>query len=105
MAFGIKKHQILNWKKEIDEGKIAFLTHYWLDDRFPNAKSVTKVGSNNLTELALWGKAYHLKKEWIHVRKDGYSHYDLIGEIQLKVLKNEGLFDHIDHFKLEKSDS
>ncbi|GER70267.1 hypothetical protein BpJC7_15700 [Weizmannia acidilactici] len=57
MAFGIKRKQIQEWKAAIDRGEIAFLTHFWLDDRFPEAKSVTKVGCNDLGKLAEWGAA------------------------------------------------
>jgi len=90
LAFGIKRKQIQEWKAAIDRGEIAFLTHFWLDDRFPEAKSVTKVGCNDLGKLAEWGGRYQLKKEWIHVRKDGYSHFDLLGSKQREVLEKEG---------------
>lgn len=95
MAFGIKKDELQEWKRKIDEGEIAFLTHYWLDYRFPNANTVTKVGCQDLGKLAEWGKKYGLRKEWIHLRKDGYSHFDLIGEIQKEILYKEGLESHI----------
>ncbi|MEH7109632.1 hypothetical protein [Bacillus sp. JJ1764] len=95
MAFGIKRRELLDWKRKIDEGEIAFLTHYWLDDRFPGYKTVTKVGSHDLDKLAEWGRKYGLKKEWIHHRKDGYSHFDLIGARQKEILKQEGLLEHI----------
>jgi hypothetical protein len=95
LAFGIKKQQVSEWKRKIDNGEIAFLTHYWLDDRFPGSKTVTKVGCNDLEKLATWGKKYGLRKEWIHHRKDGYSHFDLIGERHKEILQKEGLFEHI----------
>ncbi|MDQ0200021.1 hypothetical protein [Neobacillus ginsengisoli] len=95
MAFGIKKRELIAWKQKIDRGEIAFLTHYWLDDRFPASKTVTKVGCNDLDRLAEWGKNYGLKREWIHIRRDGYSHFDLIGDRQKDILKKEGLSDHI----------
>lgn len=95
MAFGIKRHEIREWKRKIDAGEIAFLTHYWLDDRFPGCKTVTKVGCHDLDRLADWGKRYGLEKEWIHYRPDGYSHFDLIGERQREILRIEGLEDHI----------
>lgn len=95
MAFGIKRHELKAWKQKIDAGEIAFLTHYWLDDRFPGYKTVTKVGCHDLDKLADWGKTYGLKKEWIHHRRDGYSHFDLIGERQRDILLQEGLDDHI----------
>ncbi|AXN41168.1 MULTISPECIES: hypothetical protein [Peribacillus] len=91
MAFGIKRVDVVAWKQQIDQGQIAFLTHYWLDDRFPGCKTVTKVGCNDLERLAEWGKKYGLKKEWIHHRKDGYSHFDLLGARQKEILKAEDI--------------
>lgn len=95
MAFGIKKRELIEWKQKIDRGEIAFLTHYWLDDRFPESKTVTKVGCHDLEKLAEWGGKYGLKKEWIHIRRDGFSHFDLIGERQKEILEKEGLSTHI----------
>jgi hypothetical protein len=95
VAFGIKRQEIIDWKRKIDRGEIAFLTHYWLDDRFPGANTVTKVGCQDLEKLAAWGKRYGLKKEWIHYRKDGYSHFDLIGDRGKEVLQRAGLTEHI----------
>ena len=89
MAFGIKRVDIVAWKQKIDQGQIAFLTHYWLDDRFPGCKTVTKVGCKDLRRLAEWGKQYGLKKEWIHHRKDGYSHFDLLGDKQAEILRRK----------------
>ncbi|CAH0165072.1 hypothetical protein SRABI96_01052 [Peribacillus sp. Bi96] len=91
MAFGIKRADVVAWKQQIDQGQIAFLTHYWLDDRFPGCKTVTKVGCKDLDRLSEWGKKYGLKKEWIHHRKDGYSHYDLLGDKQKEILKAENI--------------
>ncbi|WP_026695797.1 hypothetical protein [Peribacillus kribbensis] len=90
MAFGIKRKDVEEWKRKIDSGEIAFLTHYWLDDRFPGCKTVTKAGCKNLDQLAEWGKAYDLKKEWIH-QKEGYPHFDLLGERQRFILSAEGI--------------
>ncbi|MGG0791093.1 MULTISPECIES: hypothetical protein [Bacillaceae] len=89
MAFGIKRGDVVAWKQKIDQGQIAFLTHYWLDDRFPGCKTVTKVGCKDLQRLSEWGKKYGLKKEWIHHRKDGYSHFDLLGDKQAEILRAE----------------
>jgi hypothetical protein len=95
LAFGISKQILQSWKKAIDRGEIAFLTHYWLDSRFPNARSVTKVGCHDLFKLQAWGAQYGLKKEWIHHRRDGYSHFDLLGSKQREILEEEGiLHDH-----------
>lgn len=90
MAFGITRDELRKWKASIDEGNIAFITHFWLDERFPNMNTVTKVGCHDLDQLAAWGAAYGLKKEWIHIRKDGYSHYDLLGDTQFQILQAEG---------------
>ena len=95
MAFGITKTELNNWKQAIDQGQIAFLTHYWLDDRFPDCNSVTKVGCCDLAKLAKWGKKYQFKERWIHHRRDGYSHFDLLGDKQLEVLAKEGLLDQV----------
>lgn len=95
LAFGIKKEELIAWKKKIDEGEIAFLTHYWLDDRFPGSNTVTKVGCKDLDRLAKWGSRYGLRKEWIHIRKDGYSHYDLIGERQKEIIEKEQIYTNL----------
>ncbi|MED4039914.1 hypothetical protein [Niallia taxi] len=95
MAFGIKRKELAQWKKQIDDGQIAFLTHYWLDDRFPDCKTVTKVGCADLHKLEQWGAKYGLKKEWIHNRKDGYSHFDLLGQTQTSILEKEGIDIHL----------
>ena len=95
LAFGISRKELLEWKSKIDQGEIAFLTHYWIDDRFPGCKTVTKVGCNDLQKLTHWGKQYGLKPEWIDQRKNGYSHYDLLGQKQIDILVKEGLTDHI----------
>lgn len=100
MAFGISRKELLQWKRDIDQGKIAFLTHYWLDDRFPEVNTVTKAGSKDIQMLAQWGKQYGLREEWIHHRKDGYSHFDLLGQKQLEILAKEGLEDQLKSFSL-----
>lgn len=91
MAYGINRQQLEEWKRRIDAGEIAFLTHYWHDERFPECKTVTKVGCKDINRLIAWGKRYGLKQEWIHYRKDGYSHFDLLGEYERKILQQEGL--------------
>jgi len=100
LAFGISRKELQQWKRDIDNGKVAFLTHYWMDDRFPNCKTVTKAGCRDLNKLQEWGRKYGLKREWIHVREDGYSHFDLLGERQKEILIKENLFDHIKRFNL-----
>jgi hypothetical protein len=104
MAFGIKRAELDEWKNNVLQGNIAFLTHFWLDDRFPDATSVTKVGSSDIDKLEKWGKTYGLKEEWIH-RRTKYPHFDLLGDKQLMVLKKEKRFDQIERFKLEKKET
>ncbi|WP_078546904.1 hypothetical protein [Litchfieldia alkalitelluris] len=100
MAFGISRDELEEWKNKVAAGKIAFITHFWQDPRFMDVTSVTKVGCNDLQKLVEWGHSYGLKREWIHNR-NVYPHFDLLGEIQLKVLKAEGLHSHIQRFKIK----
>lgn len=99
MAFGIKRSELADWKKNVREGRIDILTHYWLDERFPGSTSVTKVGCCDMEKLAAWGSQYGLRKEWIH-KDPRHPHYDLFGEYQLKVLQQEGRWDQIEKFRL-----
>lgn len=101
MAFGISRKELHKWKYDIDQGNISFLTHFWLDDRFPDSHCVTKVGCNDIEKLAKWGAHYGLKKELIHHYKH-YPHFDLMGTTQMNILKEYGLDDHIERFKLHK---
>lgn len=48
MAFGIRRHELIAWQQTVLQGKIAFLTHYWIDDRFPGCRTVTKAGCADL---------------------------------------------------------
>lgn len=100
MAFGINRKELQLWKRKINSGEVAFLTHYWLDERFPGYKTVTKVGCSDLEKLQEWGRKHELKSEWIHLRKDGYSHFDLIGEKQKEILRRENLVEHLQRFNL-----
>lgn len=102
MAFGITRRELNEWKRKIDQGEIAFITHYWYDERFPHVKTVTKVGCKDLNKLIQWGKKYGLKEEWIDFRKEGYSHFDLLGDVEKKILKAEGLYDLSKFFKKNK---
>ncbi|MBD1379348.1 hypothetical protein [Metabacillus arenae] len=99
MAFGIKRQELMDWKNQVKSGNIAFLTHYWLDERFPDCHTVTKVGCTDIQKLIDWGYANQLRPEWIHYKSD-YPHFDLLGERQIKVLKKYGLDDHILRFQL-----
>lgn len=101
MAFGITRAELEEWKKQVIEGEIAILTHFWLDDRFPGCHSVTKVGCNNRDKLMKWGKQYNLQPEWIH-EHDTYLHFDLFGNKQIEVLQGENKKEHIRRFKLKK---
>ncbi len=103
MAFGINREQLQEWKKKIENGEIAFLTHYWIDDRFPQYSTVTKVGCSDIQKLKQWGKQYGLKEEWIHNRKAGYPHFDLLGQHQEQILKEEGKIDQLNNLMLKKN--
>jgi|SRR5690625_3366816 len=102
MAFGISRKQLIHWKKQVLQGKIAIITHYWYDQRFPDYQSVTKVGCIDLPKLIKWGETYHLRKEWIDQR-NRYPHFDLFGDYQVKVLFSEEKYEQIRRFNLESS--
>ena len=97
MAFGIKREELMKWKEKVERGEIAFLTHYWIDERFPDMKTVTKVGCNDLKKLEAWGQKHGLKKHWIDHREK-YPHYDLIGSFQEDILRAEGKMDQLNRF-------
>lgn len=99
MAFGIDRQELKNWKKDVANGEIAFLTHYWLDDRFPNCKTVTKAGCRDLEKLTAWGAQYGLKPEWIDMRDD-YPHFDLFAEYERDILMAEGYIEQLKRFNL-----
>jgi len=99
MAFGIDKEELNSWKQKVIQGEIAFLTHYWQDERFPSCYTVTKVGCIWLPKLIQWGEQYGLHKKWIH-RHHSYPHYDLFGKRQKDILEKEYLYDHIKRFNL-----
>jgi len=97
MAFGINRRDLAKWKQDARNGKIAFITHYWYDPRFPYATTVTKVACEDKEKLVRWGKQYGLKKEWIH-KRDELSHFDLLGETQETILQNEGFASQLSQF-------
>lgn len=99
MAFGINRQELRTWKKAVAAGEIAFLTHYWLDDRFPGCKTVTKVGCVNVDKLLAWGKPYGLKHEWID-RRDDFPHFDLFGKYEQEILLAEGKIEQLKRFNL-----
>jgi hypothetical protein len=101
MAFGIKRHELIKWKKQVTEGNnIAFLTHFWLHPRYPGITTVTKAGCSDIERLVQWGSSYGLKKEWIHLH-DEFPHFDLIGDKQREILHKEKLWEHLRRFKLQ----
>ena len=100
MAFGIKREELDRWKTAVASGEIAFLTHYWLDPRFPGNKTVTKVGCSDLGMLSDWCLANGLNPKYIHNRQP-FPHYDVIGSKQAEVLKREGKWDQLRKFGLD----
>ncbi|GAA3409083.1 hypothetical protein ACFFNY_08800 [Paenibacillus hodogayensis] len=100
MAFGITRDELNRWKDAVSRGEIAFLTHYWLDSRFPGIRTVTKVGCADLERLAAWCKARGLDPRYIHNRPP-FPHFDLMGRRQASILREEQLFDHLARFRLE----
>ncbi|MBC1484073.1 hypothetical protein HCJ52_07040 [Listeria sp. FSL L7-1485] len=105
MAFGVKRDEMELWKEKASRGEIAIITHYWLDDRFPDSKTVTKVACSDLKKLQLWGKQYGLAPDWIDNRRKNIPHYDLFGEMQLVVLKREHEWEQIERFHLEEKEN
>lgn len=99
MAFGIEKKELKAWKQKVKSGEIAYLTHYWLDERFPDCDSVTKVGCSDLQKLISWGEKYGLHKEWIHNRNQ-YPHFDLFGHIQKEILLKEKQWEQLKRFNI-----
>lgn len=100
MAFGIKREELEAWKKSVRAGEVAFLTHYWLDDRFPGCNTVTKAGCNDIPKLIQWGKQYGLKAEWIDMRDD-FPHFDLFGKVEQDILIQEGLAEQLKRFEVK----
>lgn len=99
MAFGINREDLIEWKTQVKNGKIAFITHYWYDPRFPKSRCVTKVGCSDIPKLIKWGSKYGLEPRWIDDRSD-FPHFDLMGERQYAILKQEGYEDTIKKFNL-----
>lgn len=99
MAFGIKREELTQWKKAVSAGEIAFLTHYWLDPRFPGITTVTKVGCSDLLRLTRWCDDHELPSQYIHNRSP-FPHFDLIGSRQPQILRQEGLWDQLERFKM-----
>lgn len=100
MAFGIDRAELAAWKAAVARGEIAFLTHYWLDPRFPDCRTVTKVGCADLAQLATWCKANGLPPRYIHWRSS-FPHFDLLGPRQAEILRRYGQIEQINRFRLE----
>lgn len=99
MAFGINKSELNAWKEAVSRGEIAYLTHYWLDPRFPGIKTVTKVGCNNITLLEAWCESHGLDPKYIHHRPP-FPHFDLLGPKQREILEQEQLWEQLERFKM-----
>lgn len=88
MAFGIKREELRRWKEQVDRGEIAFLTHYWHEPRFPEFRTVTKVGCSDVSRLTEWCVANGLNPRYIHQRQP-FPHFDLLGPKQREILHRE----------------
>ncbi|TDG00274.1 hypothetical protein [Paenibacillus piri] len=99
MAFGITREELQQWKDAVTRGEIAFLTHYWIDPRFPGMKTVTKVGCARPDVLSDWCIANGLNPAYIHQRPP-FPHFDLIGSKQIEILQKERLWHHLERFRL-----
>jgi hypothetical protein len=97
MAFGITREELSKWKKEVLKGEIAFITHYWLDPRFPGIKTVTKVGCADLERLTAWCVDNGLNPQYIHNRPP-FPHFDLIGPKQKELLEQARLWGQLERF-------
>ncbi|MEW9701662.1 hypothetical protein [Paenibacillus sp. SI8] len=99
MAFGIRRAELHSWQEAVLRGEIAFLTHYWLDERFAGIRTVTKVGCANLERLSAWCVANGLNPRYIHNRPP-YPHFDLIGPKQREILEREEQWEQISRFRI-----
>lgn len=100
MAFGIKREELNRWKEAVTRGEIAYLTHYWLDPRFPGITTVTKVGCANVQRLERWCHDHGLNPRYIHHRPP-FPHFDLMGRKQTEILRKERQWEQLARFKLE----
>jgi len=99
MAFGVTREEIARWKERVLRGEISFLTHYWIDPRFPHCRTVTKVGCADVEKLAGWCQAYGLNPRHIHLRGQ-FPHFDLLGPRQREILEAERQWEQIRRFRL-----
>lgn len=86
MAFGITRQELKEWQRSVARGEIAYLTHYWYDPRFPQFRTVTKVGCSDIVRLKRWCLEHGLDPQYIHHRKP-YPHFDLMGPKQAELLR------------------
>lgn len=101
MAFGIKRAELTAWKEAVTRGETAYLTHYWFDPRFPEFRTVTKVGNANLERLTQWCIKNGLNPKYIHNRPP-FPHFDLIGPKQIEILLQENMQQHLKRFGLNE---
>ncbi|WP_028610337.1 hypothetical protein [Paenibacillus harenae] len=97
MAFGIKRAEMELWKQAVARGDIAYLTHYWIDPRFPGMRTVTKVGCADLDKLSRWCVDNGLNPRYIHARSE-YPHFDLLGSKQRDVLLQANQMEQLRRF-------
>jgi cbb3-type cytochrome oxidase cytochrome c subunit len=100
MAFGIKRQEMEQWKAAVARGEIAFLTHYWLDPRFPDMRTVTKVGCADMGKLSRWCLDHGLNPRYIHARSE-YPHFDLLGPKQREILKQANQMEQLERFGMQ----
>ncbi|QGQ96485.1 hypothetical protein EHS13_17130 [Paenibacillus psychroresistens] len=100
MAFGISRKELNQWKEAVEREEISFLTHFWLDKRFPQFHTVTKVGCSNLERLTLWCVTHGLNPKYIHNRQP-FPHFDLMGPKQQEILHKEGMWEQLKRFRIE----
>ncbi|MDF9840974.1 hypothetical protein M2105_001711 [Paenibacillus sp. PastF-1] len=99
MAFGINREELNQWKAAVLRGEIAFLTHYWIDPRFPGITTVTKVGCSDLPRLRRWCEQNGLPPQYIHNRRP-FPHFDLLGPKQPEILRREGKWEQLERFRM-----
>ncbi|MCM3616117.1 hypothetical protein M3936_00850 [Sutcliffiella horikoshii] len=97
MAFGIRRGELQEWKEKVENGEIAFITHYWVHPRYKGITTVTKAGCCDVGKLIEWGRKYGLKEQLIH-KRDHFPHFDLIGDVQREILQKEQQWEQIERF-------
>jgi hypothetical protein len=99
VAFGIDRAELNAWKASVSQGRTAFLTHYWYDPRFPQFRTVTKVGNADYDRLRQWCVERGLNPAYIHNRSP-FPHFDLMGPKQKEILIRENLLHHLERFRM-----